>query len=48
MIFGRLAGWPTERCARFANAAGALAVTAVGAFEGVRDLDETLRFAAAR
>ena len=31
-------GWRTEACARFANAAGALATTAVGAFEGVADL----------
>jgi sugar/nucleoside kinase (ribokinase family) len=44
-LYGRLAGWPIERCARFANAAGALATTAVGAFEGVGDLSETLRLA---
>ena len=44
-LYGRLAGWPLERCARFANAAGALATTAVGAFEGVGDLDATLRLA---
>jgi sugar/nucleoside kinase (ribokinase family) len=42
-LYGRLAGWPLERCARFANAAGALATTAVGAFEGVGDLDATLQ-----
>ena len=41
-LYGRLAGWSTEACARFANAAGALATTAVGAFEGVADLDRTL------
>jgi sugar/nucleoside kinase (ribokinase family) len=41
-LYGRLAGWATEACARFANAAGALATTAVGAFEGVADLDRTL------
>jgi sugar/nucleoside kinase (ribokinase family) len=41
-LYGRLAGWGTEACARFANAAGALATTAVGAFEGVADLDRTL------
>lgn len=41
-LYGRLAGWTTEACARFANAAGALATTAVGAFEGVADLDRTL------
>jgi len=40
-LYGRLAGWPTEACARFANAAGALATTAVGAFEGVGDLERT-------
>jgi sugar/nucleoside kinase (ribokinase family) len=43
-LYGRLAGWSTETCARFANAAGALATTAVGAFEGVADLDRTLAF----
>jgi sugar/nucleoside kinase (ribokinase family) len=41
-LYGRLAGWDTETCARFANAAGALATTAVGAFEGVADLERTL------
>jgi sugar/nucleoside kinase (ribokinase family) len=41
-LYGRLAGWGTEACARFANAAGALATTAVGAFEGVADLEHTL------
>ncbi len=41
-LYGRLAGWGTEACARFANAAGALATTAVGAFEGVADLERTL------
>ena len=40
-----VAGWPLERCARLANAAGALATTAVGAFEGVGDLSQTLRLA---
>lgn len=44
-LYGKLAGWPLERCARFANAAGALATTAVGAFEGVGDLTRTLRLA---
>jgi sugar/nucleoside kinase (ribokinase family) len=46
-LYGRLAGWPTERCARFANAAGALATTAIGAFEGVGDLQQTLELAGA-
>ena len=40
-LYGRLAGWTTEACARFANAAGALATTAVGAFEGVGNLERT-------
>ena len=44
-LYGRLAGWPPEPCARFANAAGALATTAVGAFEGVADLTRTLALA---
>jgi len=44
-LYGLLAEWPLERCARFANAAGALATTAIGAFEGVGDLEETLRLA---
>jgi sugar/nucleoside kinase (ribokinase family) len=46
-LYGRLAGWATERCARFANAAGALATTSVGAFEGVGDLQQTLELAGA-
>jgi sugar/nucleoside kinase (ribokinase family) len=41
-LYGVLAGWPLEETARFASAAGALAVTAVGATEGVRGLDEVL------
>lgn len=45
-LYGLLAEWPLERCARFADAAGALATTAIGAFEGVGTLEETL--AAAR
>jgi sugar/nucleoside kinase (ribokinase family) len=44
-LYGRLAGWPAERCARFANAAGALATSEDGAFEGVGDLTETLELA---
>ena len=44
-LYGRLAGWPLQRCARFAVAVGALAVTAVGAFEGVGDLRRTLELA---
>jgi len=45
LLYGRLAGWPLERSARFANAVGALATTAVGAVEGVRGLEETLAVA---
>jgi sugar/nucleoside kinase (ribokinase family) len=45
LLYGRLEGWPLERSARFANAVGALATTAVGAVEGVRDLEETLALA---
>ena len=40
-LYGSLAGWPLERAAAFANAAGALATTAVGAVEGVTGLEET-------
>ena len=45
LLYGKLAGWPFERAARFANAAGALATTAVGATEGVRGVEETLALA---
>ena len=45
ILYGRLAGWPLVDAARLANAAGALATTAVGATEGLLDLDETLAFA---
>lgn len=45
LIYGLLAGWTIERAARLANAAGALATTAVGASSGVRDLPETLSLA---
>jgi sugar/nucleoside kinase (ribokinase family) len=45
LLYGRLAGWPIERSAAFANAAGALAATAVGAVEGVRSLEATLELA---
>ena len=45
LLYGLLAGWPLRRSARLANAAGALATTAVGASEGVRGLDETMRLA---
>jgi len=45
LLYGRLAGWPLERAARLANAAGALATTAVGATEGVSGLGEALALA---
>jgi sugar/nucleoside kinase (ribokinase family) len=44
-LYGSLAGWPLERTASFANAAGALATTAVGAVEGIAGLQETLALA---
>jgi sugar/nucleoside kinase (ribokinase family) len=44
-LFGRLLGWPLERCARLANAAGALATTTAGAVEGVADLAQTVALA---
>jgi sugar/nucleoside kinase (ribokinase family) len=47
LLYGHLAGWPLERSASFANAAGALATTVVGAVEGVRGLGETLALAGA-
>src|SRR2546429_404423 len=36
-LYGLLAEWPLELCARFANAAGAAATTALGAVAGVGD-----------
>jgi sugar/nucleoside kinase (ribokinase family) len=45
LLYGRLAGWPLERSARLANGLGALAVTALGATDGLRGLEETLAFA---
>ena len=45
LLYGLLDGWPVERAARLANAAGALAATAVGASEGVRSLAKTLALA---
>lgn len=45
LLYGKLAGWPFERSVRLANAAGALATTAMGAVEGVRGLQETLELA---
>ena len=45
LLYGTLAGWSFERAVRFACAAGALAATAVGAYEGVCGVDETLALA---
>jgi sugar/nucleoside kinase (ribokinase family) len=45
LLYGKLAGWPLDVAARLANAAGALATTAVGATEGVKGLDETIALA---
>jgi len=45
LLYGALEGWPLERSCRLANAAGALATTAVGATEGLRDLRTTLAVA---
>lgn len=45
LLHGLLAGWPLERAARLANAAGASATTAVGASAGVAGLRETLSLA---
>lgn len=42
-LYGRLAGWSFEQSARFANAAGAVAATAIGAAEGLAGVDEILR-----
>lgn len=43
-LTGLLKGWDLENTAKFANAVGALCVTAIGATTGVRSLEETLRF----
>jgi sugar/nucleoside kinase (ribokinase family) len=45
LLYGKLAGLPFEDAVRLGNAAGALATTAVGASEGIRDLRETLALA---
>ena len=45
LLYGRLGGWPLERSARFANACGALATTAVGAVEGLIDGAQALELA---
>ncbi len=45
LLYGVLSGWPIVRSARLANAAGALATTAIGATEGVPGLPETMALA---
>jgi sugar/nucleoside kinase (ribokinase family) len=45
LLHGTLAGWSLERSARFACAAGALATTAAGAYDGLRGVCETLALA---
>jgi sugar/nucleoside kinase (ribokinase family) len=48
LLYATLAGWGLERGARFACAAGALATSAVGAYAGVRGVEETLALAGLR
>ncbi|MDW8321248.1 MAG: PfkB family carbohydrate kinase, partial [Armatimonadota bacterium] len=43
-LTGVVKGWDLEQTGRFANAVGALCVTALGATTGVRSLEETLEF----
>lgn len=44
-LAGYLAEWDVARTARFANAVGAMCVTAVGGSTGIRSMADTLRFA---
>jgi len=44
-LAGYLTGWDVARVVRFANAVGAMCVTAVGGTTGVRSMEETIRFA---
>ena len=43
-IKGILQGWDIRECARFANAAGALAVRGIGATSGVRSMEQVLEY----
>ena len=43
-LTGILKGWDLDKTGRFANAVGALCVTAIGATTGIRSLEETLAF----
>jgi sugar/nucleoside kinase (ribokinase family) len=45
-LAGIISGWDMERTARFANAVGALCVTALGTTAGVRNMQDTERFLA--
>jgi sugar/nucleoside kinase (ribokinase family) len=45
LLYGTLAGWTFARSVRFACAAGALATTAVGAYDGLRGAAETRKLA---
>jgi sugar/nucleoside kinase (ribokinase family) len=45
VLYGALAGWPLERCARFGCAAGAIASMSVGATMGGKDLTDVLALA---
>ncbi|MGQ9697533.1 MAG: carbohydrate kinase family protein [Armatimonadota bacterium] len=43
-LAGHLSGWDLEKTGRFANAVGAMCVTALGTTAGVRSMQETLEF----
>ena len=43
-LAGLVMGWDLERSGRFANAVGALCVTAIGTTAGLRSMEETLAF----
>ncbi len=43
-LTGYLAGWDLERTTRFANAVGAMCVTAMGGATGIRSRADTIRF----
>ena len=47
-LYGHVAGWDLERCARLANAVGGLTVQRMGGAEAIVSLEETLRFMDAR
>jgi sugar/nucleoside kinase (ribokinase family) len=47
-LYGHVAGWDLERCARLANAVGGLTVQHMGGAEAIVSLEETLHFMDAR